>query len=309
LREVKEFPSNGAKLQDYQAFIAIVDTGNLTRAAARLRRSLQSVSRSLAALEAQVGVVLIRRTTRTAQPTEAGLTLHRRVSVALRELALAETELSDTSETLRGTLRIAGSAVFVGGYVVPAIRDFSLQHPGVRFDLRISEEFTEPVRTGVDIMIRIGRLPSSRMQSRKIASLRRVAIASPSYVAQRGRPETPTDLARHTCIIRTSAQDARSWTFRARDGTPHRVPVEGVFEADNAHVTLHAVLAGMGIAVIPFYHVREAVEAGLAEVVLDDFTLAPILAHAVWPSGTRTPSRVRRFVDLLVRRFKKEVIL
>jgi DNA-binding transcriptional LysR family regulator len=306
---MKEFPSSGAKLQDYEAFIAIVDAGNLTRASARLRRSLQSVSRSLAALEAQVGVVLIRRTTRTAQPTEAGLTLHRRLSVALREIALAETELSDSSETLRGTLRIAGSAVFVGGYVVPAIRDFSLQHPAVRFDLRISEEFTEPVRTGVDIMIRIGRLPPSRMQSRKIASLRRVAIASPSYVAERGRPEVPTDLARHACIVRTSAQDARSWTFRARDGTPHRVAVEGAFEADNAHVTMHAVLAGMGIAVIPFYHVREAVEAGLAEVVLDDFTLTPVLAHAVWPSGTRTPSRVRRFVDLLVRRLKKEVII
>jgi DNA-binding transcriptional LysR family regulator len=82
-----------------------------------------------------------------------------------------------------------------------------------------------------------------------------------------------------------------------------------VFDADNAHVTMLAVLAGMGIAVLPFYHVREAVEAGLAEVVLDDFTLAPILAHAVWPSGPRTPSRVRRFVDLLVRRLKKEVLI
>jgi DNA-binding transcriptional LysR family regulator len=72
---------------------------------------------------------------------------------------------------------------------------------------------------------------------------------------------------------------------------------------------MHGVLAGMGIAVIPFYHVREAVEAGLAEVVLDDFTLAPILAHAVWPSSARTPSRVGRFVDLLARRLKKEVVI
>jgi DNA-binding transcriptional LysR family regulator len=306
---MKEFPSNGAKLQDYEAFIAIVDSGNLTRAAARLRRSLQSVSRSLTALEAQVGVVLIRRTTRTAQPTEAGLAFHRRLNAAFHEIALAEAELSDTSETLRGTLRIAGSAVFVGAYVVPAIRDFSLQHPGVKFDLRIAEEFTEPVRTGVDIMIRLGRLPPSRMRSRKIASLRRVAIASPSYLAQRGRPKTPMDLTRHASVIRSSAQDARAWTFHARDGTPHRVAVESVFEADNAHVTMHAALAGMGIAIVPFYHVREAVEAGLAEVVLDEFTLASIPAHAVWPSGSRTPSRVLRFVDFLTRRLKREVVI
>jgi len=306
---MKEFPSDGARLQDYEAFVAIVDTGNLTRAAARLRRSLQSVSRSLAALEAQVGVILIRRTTRRAQPTEAGVTFHRRVSVALREVALAESEISETSETLRGTLRIAGSAVFVGGYVVPAIRDFSLQHPSVKFDLRISEEFADPVRTGVDLMIRIGQLPPSPMKSRKIASLRRVAIASPSYVAQRGRPETPADLARHACIIRTSAQDARAWTFHAPDGTAHRVAVQGVFEADNAYVTMYAALAGMGIAVMPFYYVREAITTGRAEVVLDDFTLSPIPAHAVWPSAARAPARVRRFVDLLAKRLKKEVVI
>jgi DNA-binding transcriptional LysR family regulator len=305
---MKEFPSDAAKLHDYEAFIAIVDAGNLTRAAARLHRSLQSVSRSLSGLEAQLGVVLIRRTTRTAQPTEAGLAFHRRVSAAFREIALAEAELGDASEMLSGTLRVAGSAFFVGHYVVPAIRDFSLQHPSVKFDLRISEEFADPVRTGVDLMIRIGQLPPSQMKSRKIASLRRVAIASPSYVAQRGRPETPADLARHACIIRTSAQDARAWTFHARDGTPHRVPVQGVFGADNAYATLYAALAGMGIAVMPFYYARESVEAGLAEVVLDDFTLAPIPAHAVLPSGTRTPSRVRRFVDLVGQRLKKEVI-
>ncbi len=305
---MKEFPSNGAKLHDYEAFIAIVDAGNLTRAAARLRRSLQSVSRSLSALEADLGVVLIRRTTRTAHATEAGLAFHRRVSAAFREIALAEAELCDTTGTLSGTLCIAGSAFFVSHHVVPTIRDFSLQHPGVKFDLRISEEYAEPTGTGVDLMIRIGQLPPSPMKSRKIAWLRRVAIASPSYIAQRGRPETPADLARHTCIIRTSSQDARTWTFQARDGSLHSVSVKGVFAVDNAYVTMHAALCGMGIAMMPFYHVRQCVETGLAEIVLGDFTLAPIPAHAVWPSGARTPSRVRRFVDLLAQQLKKEVI-
>jgi DNA-binding transcriptional LysR family regulator len=205
-------------------------------------------------------------------------------------------------------LCIAGSPFFISHHVVPTIREFSAQHPGVKFDLRISEEFAEPIRSGVDLMIRIGPLPPSPMKSRKIASLRRVAIASPSYLTQRGRPETPADLARHACIIRTSAQDARAWTFHARDGTPHVVSVQGVLEADNASVTMHAALGGIGIAVMPFYHARQYIETGLAEVVLDDFTLTPSAAHAVWPSGARAPSRVRRFVDHLVQRLKKEVI-
>lgn len=305
---MKEFPSHGAKLHGYEAFIAVVDTGNLTRAAARLRRSLQSVSRSLSALESQLGVILIHRTTRAARPTEAGLAFHRRVSAALREIALAEVELSDRSGTLSGTLCVAGSAFFVSHHVIPTIRDFSLQHPGVKFDLRIAEQFAEPIRAGVDLMIRIGQLPPSPMKLRKIASLRRVAIASPSYVAQRGRPEIPADLAQHACIVRTSAQDARAWTFHAQDGTPHSVSVQSVFEADNAYVTMHAALAGLGIAVLPFYYVRQFIETGLAEIVLDDFTLAPIPAHAVWPSGSRPPLRVRRFVDLLAQRLKKDLI-
>lgn len=307
-RDMREFPSEGAKLQDYEAFLAIVETGNLTRAAARLRRSLQSISRSLSSLEAQVGVVLVRRTTRAAQPTEAGLAFQRRLSAGLREIALAEADLRDASTTLSGTLRVAGSAYFVSHCVMPAIRDFSRQHPGITFDLRISEEFTEPVRTGVDLMIRIGNLLPSSMKSCKIASLRCVAVASATYLAERGRPENPADLARHACIIRTTAQDARVWTFQARDGSSVRVPVQGVFEADSAFVTLHAALSGMGIAALPFYHAREAVEAGLAEIVLDDFTLAPTTAHALWPAGSRTPSRVRRFVDLLAQRLKQDVV-
>src|SRR5258708_19958435 len=127
---MKEFPSAGAKLHDYEAFIAIVDAGNLTRAAARLRRSLQSVSRSLSALEAQLGVVLIRRTTRTAQPTEAGLAFHQPVSAALREIALAEAELSDPSETLRATLRLAGPPAFLPCYLIPALPPLPPPHPG-----------------------------------------------------------------------------------------------------------------------------------------------------------------------------------
>jgi DNA-binding transcriptional LysR family regulator len=305
---MNEFPSSGAKLHDYEAFIAVVDTGNLTRAAARLRRSLQSVSRSLTALEAELGVVLIRRTTRTAQPTEAGLAFHRRVSAAFREIALAETELSDATGTLSGTLCVAGSAFFVSHHVVPTIRDFSLQHPNVKFDLRISEEFAEPTSTGVDLMIRIGQLASSPMKSRKIAWLRRVVFASPAYIAQHGRPETPADLARHTCVIRTSAQDARAWTFQAPDGTSRSVAVQGVFEADNAYVTMHAALAGMGIAIVPFFHVRQCVESGLAELVLAEYSLPPIPAYALWPSGARPPSRVRRFIDLLTQHLKKDVI-
>ena len=93
-----------------------------------------------------------------------------------------------------------------------------------------------------------------------------------------------------------------------KTGPPHHVTVQGVFEADNAYVTMHASLGGMGIAVMPFYYARQFVETRLAEIVLEDFTLAPTPAHAVWPLGSRTPTRVLRFVDFLAQRLKREVI-
>jgi DNA-binding transcriptional LysR family regulator len=305
---MQDYPTDGARLPNYEAFIAVVETGNLTRAARHLRRSLQSVSRSLAALEEQLGVVLIRRTTRSAQPTDAGRAFYTRLSGALREIGLAEAELRDTSGALKGSLRLAGSAYMVGRYVVPAIREFSLQHSAVTFDLRVGEPFANAVGEGIDVMIRVGQLPASPLKARKLAALRRVVVASPSYLERQGRPEAPDELARHACIIRTSAQDARAWTFHGPDGAQTRVAVDGPLEVDNAYVTNHAAIAGLGVALAPFFQVRDAIEAGLVEIILPDFALAPTPVHAILPSAARTPARVRRFVDLLAQRLRKEVL-
>jgi DNA-binding transcriptional LysR family regulator len=305
---MRDRASEGARLPHHEAFVAIVETGNLTRAAKHLGRSLQSVSRSLTALEARLGVVLVRRTTRSAQPTDAGRRFYERLGGALREIDLAETEIRDAAGALRGDVRVAGSAFFVGQHVVPAIREFCRVHAGVRFDLRIGETFAQPVGEGIDLMIRIGHLPPSRLRARKLATLRRVVVAAPRYLAQRGRPEAPAELARHACIIRTSAQDARAWSFQGPDGASERVPVDGPVAADNAYVTNHAAIAGLGVAIAPFFQVRDAIEAGLVEILLADFALSPVPVHAVLPSGAQTPARVRRFVELLAERLKKEIL-
>jgi DNA-binding transcriptional LysR family regulator len=300
-----EFP-DGARLHNYEAFIAVVDAGNLTRAATRLRRSLQSVSRSLSSLEEQLGVELVRRTTRQAHPTEAGVAFYRRLNAALNDIAAAEADVRDASGALGGSLCIAASALFAGRYMVPVIREFATLNPGVEFNLKISEQFTEHVQSGVDLMIRIGQLPVSPLKARRVFSLRRVVVAAPSYLAQRGRPESPGDLSRHSCLVRSAAQDARAWTFRGPGGKEEKVPIAGTFESDSAYVVNHAVLAGLGVAVTPFFQMRDAIEAGQAEVLLSDFTLPPVPVHAVWPAAPRTPARVRRFVDLLGARLKNE---
>lgn len=302
-----EQPNDGARLQNYEAFVAIVEAGNLTRAASRLGRSLQSISRSLASLEEQLGVSLVRRTTRQTQPTEAGMAFYQRVHGALTELVNAETEARDTASALGGALCIAASAFIAAHYLVPAIRAFTQQHPQVSFDLRISERFTEPVSSGADLIMRVGALPASPLKARKIGSIRRVTIAAPSYLAQRARPEIPADLAHHNCLIRSTSQEARIWTFSGAEGKTERVSVSGNFIGDNAYVVNHAVLAGLGVAVAPIFHMRAAIEAGQAEVILGDFTVPPVALHAIW-TASRPPTRVRRFVDLLTQRLRRELI-
>lgn len=298
---------DGARLQNYEAFLAVVEEGNLTSAAKRLGRSLQSISRSLSALEKQLGVTLIRRTTRRAQPTDAGEAFHHRVRSALSELAAAEADIRDTASTLSGSICVAASAFIAAHYIVPAIRDFVLQHPQVSFDLRISERFSEPVSSGADLMLRVGTLPSSPLKARKVGALRRAAVASPAYLSHRGRPRLPSELASHNCLVRNTAQDARTWSFISADGKRERVEVSGNFVSDNAYVVNHAVLAGLGIAIVPVFQMRAAIEAGQAEILLEDFTLPPSPVHAVLASTGRAPIRVRRFIDLLTNRFRRDL--
>jgi DNA-binding transcriptional LysR family regulator len=148
------------RIEDLQAFVAVVDKGGLTAAARQLGRSLQSVSRSLAALEREVGVELVHRTTRRSNPTDAGLVFHRRVSAALAEIEAARLETSNLRAEATGLLRIAASNVFAPIYIVPALPDFLNAHPKVEIDLDLSDGFVDLIDGGYDLAIRIGSCPT-----------------------------------------------------------------------------------------------------------------------------------------------------
>lgn len=304
---MKELAAEPGRFQDYEAFIAVVEAGNLTSAATRLNRSLQSVSRSLASLERQLGVILISRTTRRAQPTETGMAFYQRINAAFNEIQSAHTEVRDMATSLTGKLRIAASALFAARFLVPAIAEFSAQHPSLCFDLRISEHFVEPPMTGADLFFRIGELPSSPMKARRLGSLRRVMVGAPAYFAQHGRPEIPSDLARHISILRRSAQDAKVLSYVGPGGRSEKVIIDGTLESDNLYVVYNAVIAGLGIANMPFWLAQDAIAAGQLEVVLENYSLPPNELHALWPDGPRLPARVRRFVDMFHARMKREL--
>ena len=293
------------RIEDFQAFVAIVDKGSLTAAAKQLKRSLQSISRSLATLEGDLGVELIARTTRRSATTEAGLAFYRRVGAALSEIEAAKLETSNRRSEPAGLLRITSSTAFAPLYVVPAVCAFLESHPKVDIELDMSDGYVDLISQGFDLAIRIGELPDSSLKARRLADLRRVVFAAPAYFAKHGRPKVPGDLAGHQCLVRTSARDSDAWPFLV-GGRLKTVKVAGRFRSSGALAVNEAAVHGLGIANAPLWQVRALVDRGVVELILTRFEPPLLPVHAVWPATRLLPAKTQLFLDYLAARLKAE---
>jgi DNA-binding transcriptional LysR family regulator len=292
-----------SRISDLQTFVAVVEKASLTGAAHQLGRSLQSVSRSLAAIEQDVGVELIRRTTRRSNPTEAGLAYYQRLKSALEDIEEAKLQASDRRLEPSGLLRISGPTGFAAQHLVPAVAAFLDIHPKIEVEVSTYDRYVDLVEDNLDLAVHIGPLPDSVAKSRRLADLRRVFFAAPGYFARHGRPKQPQELSNHQCIVRTARVGADIWPFTV-DGKVRTIKVSGRFRANGASVINEAAINGLGIAIAPLWQVRPLVDRGLVEVTLGRFAPPPIPVHATW-SGTRVlPAKTRMFIDFLSRRLK-----
>ncbi|MEO8317841.1 MAG: LysR family transcriptional regulator [Bradyrhizobium sp.] len=292
-----------SRIDDLEAFVAIIEKSNLTSAAHHLGRSLQSVSRSLAAVEHDVGVELIRRTTRRSSPTEAGLAYYQRLKAALEDIEEAKLEVSHRRFEPSGLLRVSGPTGFAALHLVPATAAFLKAHPKIEVEISTFDRHVDLVEDNVDLAVQIGPLPDSVSKARLLANLRRVFFAAPSYFAKHGRPKHPQDLSKHQCIVRTARVGSDVWPFTI-DGQVRTMKVSGRFRANGAGVINEAATQGLGIAIAPLWHIRPLIDQGLVEMTLTRFAPPPIPAHATW-SGTRVlPAKTRMFIDFLAQRFK-----
>ena len=291
------------RLEDLEAFVAIVEKGSQTAAARHLRRSLQSINRSLAALERSVGIDLVRRTTRHSKITEAGRSFYDRIKPALMEINEAKLEAADARAEPAGRLRIGAPVLFAPAYVVPAIAAFMKRHRGIEVELKVSDRLVNLFEEGLDVAVRIREMPDSGLKARRLGELRVVAFAAPAYLARHGRPQHPDDLPRHQCVLRTPDGPADTWTFRV-GGRRRTVRVKGRFRSDSTAAMHGAVASGLGIGFTPLWQVRSLVDDGAVEVILEDFEGAKIPIYAVWPAGKKAPAKTRLFVDELAARLK-----
>ncbi len=291
------------RMSDLEAFVAIVEKGSQTAAAKHLRRSLQSVGRSLVALEHSVGVELVRRTTRRSQPTDAGVFLYDRLKPALLQIAEVEREVAGKRTEPFGKLRIAAPVRFASAFVVPAVGELLRRHPQLDVTLTTSDRIVNVNEADVDVAIRIRDLPDSGLRVRKLGEMRVVVFGAPSYFAKHGRPRHPSELSRHHCVLRSAEPDAEAWMCRVR-GKRERVRVAGRFYTDDSAALHEAVAEGIGLGMTPVWQIRALLESRRVEIVLEAFEGPKRPVFAVSPATKIPQPKTRLFVELMIARLE-----
>jgi DNA-binding transcriptional LysR family regulator len=288
-------------LLDVLAFVRVVEAGAFSRAAERMGMAKSIVSRRVARLEEALGARLLTRSASGAQPTDVGQAYFERASRILAELDAAREVVAEAVTSIAGPIRVTGPLSFGVQYLAPALAEFAAAHPRVELDISFDDRAVDLVAGGFDLAVRIGRLKDSSLVARRIAPVRKVAVAAPAYLERRGRPLAPRDLAGHDLLLYGNEQ----WRFRIGNRWENaRGPVR--LRADNGDMLRAAAEAGLGICVLPSFIAAPGFEGGTLEALLLDHPLEEGALHAVMPPGRATTARVRALVDFLVARFGPE---
>jgi DNA-binding transcriptional LysR family regulator len=291
------------KLRAMATFVSIAEQGSLTRAARKLATSLPTVVRTLAALESELGLRLVNRTTRRLALTEEGNDYAAQCRAVLAAIAEGEQRLRDRTSVARGRVVVTAPSPFGGRFVAPAVAEFLARNRGVSVELLLLDRVVNLLEEGVDLAVRIGHLPDSSLVAVRAGQTRRIVCASPSYLAAHGRPKRPSDLARHACLRFSGAGPFQDWELR-RGTRPRRVSVAGPFDTNQRDAQILACEGGLGLGQFLDYQVTDPLRAGKLERVLESFEPAPLPIHVVYPHARHASARVRALSTFLVERLR-----
>ncbi len=292
------------RLQELAVFVRAAESGSFSRAGRELGLSQPSVSRIIGELEARLGVTLLLRTTRRITLTDAGALFLDRAREILSEIEDAE-DAARGRDSLRGTIRLAIPVMYGTRAIIPRLPRFLSSHPELRVEMSVVDARQDLVAEGADLAIRLGDLDDSVFGARKLATLRRMIAASPAYLAARGTPRSPADLASHDCIFGPGNFGRASWSF-TRNGSEISVDVRGRIHTDSGPGVFASVMAGLGISMVSTVMAGPEIEAGVLVPLLRGYKLPPVEVHAVFPGGRRPSNKVRALVDFLVEELRSQ---
>lgn len=287
------------QFKQIEAFANAAIRGSLAEAARLSQVTPAIIGRRIDALEQRLGVKLLLRSTRKLTLTQEGQAFLEDCQRVLADLGNAEAAVSLGSIRARGHLKVSAPAGFGRRHVAPLVADYLTAHPDVRVSLDLSDRVVDLMNEGVDCAVRIGEMTDSNLISTRLAEMRRVIVAAPSYLLAHGVPSAPTELFRHNCL---SLGQQRGWSLRVGNEV-QVVKVAGTLECNDGAVLHEWALAGKGLAWRSLWEVGEDIASGRLQTVLDEYAAPPVGIYAVFPDRRHMPLRVRLFIDLLKSRY------
>lgn len=292
------------RLEQLSAFVEVARRQSFAQAARQLDRHVSAISRAVAALEGRLGVRLLQRTTRRVTLSDAGRDYFKRCETLLAELEGADAEVRERAASLRGTLRVSAATGAGQMLIAPLVPQFLAAHPLMTLDLQLSNRYVDLIEEGYDLALRVGTLAAdSRLVVRRLAPTRRVLLASPAYLVQRGSPRTPPQLREHSCLVLDIGPHARRWELQ-RGRTQAAIDVTGPLHSNNAFVLLAACRSGAGIGLLPASVAGPDIRSGALRRVLPGWSSTEQGIYAVYPSARFIPAKVRAFVEFIATRLR-----
>jgi DNA-binding transcriptional LysR family regulator len=291
------------KYQEMRVFAAVVDAKSFVHAGEVLGMSKQAISRHVAELESRLGVRLLQRTTRKLSLTDEGQVFYARCAELVGDIDDAEAEI--TSRTIEGSGLLTVNVPLSFGllYLAPLWPQFMARHPKITLDVTLVDRVVDLVEDGFDVAVRIARLSSSSLVSRKLTSTRVVVCASPEYLGRRGMPQHPSELAAHDVMSYSLLSTGESWEFTGPQG-PVSVKVSPRMRTNSGDTCIAAALRHQGVVLQPSFMVGPHLIAGTLVEILPDYHAIELDVYAVYPSRKFLAPRVRLLIDFLVDAFR-----
>jgi DNA-binding transcriptional LysR family regulator len=288
------------RLAAMDAFVRVVDAGSFSGAAKQLRIGQPAVSKAIVQLEERLSVRLLLRTTRGLTPTEAGRNFYERAKRSIDEADGAELAARGAATTLSGQLRIQATVAFARLHVIPHLPRFLAQHPALDVDIVLDDRNINLVEAGIDIGLRVGQLVNSALTARKIAQCERRVIGTPSYFKAAGVPRIPADLVRHQVIIYEQPLGCPTWVFR-QGAAEASVSLGGRVRLNTTVGVRKCVLADLGVAIASEWMFAPELRDKTVKAVLADWSLPPVEAWAIFPTGRQASAKARAFASFIER--------
>ncbi|EPL9568778.1 LysR family transcriptional regulator [Providencia rettgeri] len=292
-------------LSGITAFVVTVQTGSFTEAAVRLGITKSAVGKSVGKLEEHLGVSLLIRTTRRVTLTTEGERYYRECVQALEQIERASHQIQAGQERLTGKLRLDLPAAFGRKCVMPLLMEWMNNYPELKLNITFSERYIDLIEEGVDLVIRIGKVPdSSYLVARQLSVQQQILCATPAYLQQYGEPDNIDSLDNHRCIVGVRQESPFLWILREGDSFRHYTPVP-FYELADGEAMLQAVLSHKGIAQFPLWLIADKLKEGHLQRIMAQTEGYGSPINLIWPKGRSVPPKTRYLIDKLLQAAEK----